>query len=63
MDALRHCEHDQHVLLAGAKLLWTERKVPKARNWFQRTVKLASDFGDAWAYYYKFELIHGSEVK
>lgn len=61
-DALRKCEHDPYVLLAVAKLIWTERKYSKARNWFDRTVKVNEDFGDAWAYYYKFELIHGTEV-
>lgn len=34
----------------------------KAREWFKRTVNIAEDFGDAWAYFYKFELLHGSEV-
>ncbi|CAH8665570.1 unnamed protein product [Schistosoma rodhaini] len=33
----------------------------KARNWFTRTVKLEPDLGDAWAYFYKFELQHGTE--
>jgi len=68
VDALRKCEHDPHVLLAVSKLFWTERKISKARDWFTRTVKLDPDFGDAWAYFYKFEIQHGtpeqaSEVK
>ncbi len=62
VDALKKCEHDPHVLLAVAKLMWTEGKASKTRSWFQRAVKVDSDFGDAWAYFYKFELIHGSEV-
>lgn len=61
-DALRKCEHDPYVLLAVAKLFWAERKTSKARNWFDRTVKVNEDFGDAWAYYYKFELTHGTQV-
>lgn len=60
-DALKKCEHSPHVLLAVSKLFWSEQKTEKARNWFNRTVKLDPDFGDAWAYYYKFELIYGSE--
>ena len=60
VDALRKCEHDPHVLLAVSKLFWTERKITKARDWFTRTVKLDPDFGDAWAYFYKFELQHGT---
>ncbi|XP_023221900.1 pre-mRNA-processing factor 6-like [Centruroides sculpturatus] len=61
VDALKRCEHDPHVLLAVSKLFWTERKMNKAREWFNRTVKIDPDLGDAWAYYYKFELLHGTE--
>ncbi|CAG0880530.1 unnamed protein product [Darwinula stevensoni] len=61
VDALKKCEHDSHVLLAVSKLFWSERKVNKAREWFQRTVKIEPDLGDAWGYYYKFELLHGTE--
>ena len=34
----------------------------KSREWFQRAVKIDPDLGDAWAYFYKFELQHGTEV-
>ncbi|KAG8131585.1 putative Pre-mRNA-processing factor 6-like protein [Naja naja] len=37
VDALKKCEHDPHVLLAVAKLFWSERKITKAREWFHRT--------------------------
>ncbi|ELK28472.1 Pre-mRNA-processing factor 6 [Myotis davidii] len=56
VDALKKCEHDLHVLLAMAKLFWSERKITKAREWFRRTVKINSDLGDAWALFYKSEL-------
>jgi pre-mRNA-processing factor 6 len=62
VDALKKCEHDPHVLLAGSKLIWSERKIKKAREWFMRTIKVEPDLGDAWAYFYKFELIHGTQV-
>jgi len=45
-----------------ARLLWVERKIVKAREWFLRTVKIDPDLGDAWAYFYRFELTHGTEV-
>ncbi|XP_055508579.1 pre-mRNA-processing factor 6-like [Leucoraja erinacea] len=61
VDALKKCEHDPHVLLAVAKLFWSERKITKAREWFHRTVKIDPDLGDAWALFYKFELQHGTE--
>ena len=60
IDAMKCCEHDANVLLAVSKLFWSERKLQRAREWFNRTVKLEPDLGDAWAYFYKFELVHGS---
>lgn len=45
-----------------SRLFWSERKVTKSREWFHRTVKIDPDFGDAWAFFYKFELQHGTEV-
>lgn len=45
------------------RLFWSERKITKAREWFHRTVKIDSDLGDAWAFFYKFELQHGTEVR
>ncbi|XP_034238152.1 pre-mRNA-processing factor 6 [Thrips palmi] len=61
VDALKRCEHDPHVLLAVSKLFWCERKNQKCRDWFNRTVKIEPDLGDAWAYFYKFELLNGTE--
>ena len=62
LDALHRCENNALVLLAVARFFVSERKVPKARSWFIRTVKLDPDLGDAWAFYYKFELQFGTEV-
>lgn len=62
VDALKRCEHDVHVLLACSLLFWSERKLIKAREWFQRTLKIDQDLGDAWAYAYKFEILHGTQV-
>ncbi len=45
-----------------SRMFWAERLTSKARSWFTRTVKLESDLGDAWAYFYKFELLNGTEV-
>lgn len=61
LDALKRCENDARVLLAVAKLLLSDRRIKKARRWFNRTIKLDPDYGDAWAAYYKFELLHGDE--
>ena len=61
IDASVHCEHDVNVLLAVSKMFWSERKLSKARDWFNKTVKLDPDFGDGWAYFYKFEQNHGTD--
>ncbi|XP_070209587.1 pre-mRNA-processing factor 6-like [Littorina saxatilis] len=61
VDALRKCEHDPHVLLAASRLFWSERKISKARDWFNRTVKIDPDLGDAWAAFHKFETLHSDQ--
>ncbi|XP_044001814.1 pre-mRNA-processing factor 6-like [Aphidius gifuensis] len=61
VDALKKCEHDPIVLLAVSKLFWCEHKITKCRDWFNRTVKIDPDYGDAWAYFYKFELLNGTK--
>lgn len=48
---------------AYVRLFWSERKITKSREWFLRTVKIEPDLGDAWAFFYKFELQHGTEVR
>ncbi|XP_031482456.1 protein STABILIZED1 [Nymphaea colorata] len=60
-DAIKKCGHDPYVIAAVAKLFWHDRKVDKARDWFNRAVTLAPDIGDFWALYYKFQLQHGAE--
>ena len=47
--------------VCDVRLFWAERKLAKAREWFTRTVKLDPDKGDAWACFYRFELLHGTE--
>eukprot|EP00005_Dracoamoeba_jomungandri_P004683 CAMPEP_0174258100 /NCGR_PEP_ID=MMETSP0439-20130205/7161_1 /TAXON_ID=0 /ORGANISM="Stereomyxa ramosa, Strain Chinc5" /LENGTH=930 /DNA_ID=CAMNT_0015341477 /DNA_START=56 /DNA_END=2848 /DNA_ORIENTATION=- len=60
VDALKQCDNDPYVLVAVAGVFWADRKVDKARNWFDRAVKLNPDLGDSWAAFYKFELQHGT---
>lgn len=58
--ALKKKDNDPAVCLSVAKLFWQERKYSKARKWLERTVQLDPDFGDGWAFYYLFEVKHGS---
>lgn len=57
------CSHSLWFLSFRNRLFWSQRKITKAREWFHRTVKIDSDLGDAWAFFYKFELQHGTEVR
>jgi len=61
VDALKRCDNDPHVIVAVATVFWQDRKVDKARSWFNRAVALNPDLGDTWAYFYKFEKQQGTE--
>jgi len=56
VDALRRCDNDPYIIAAIAILFWADRKLDKARSWWNRAVTIAPDIGDHWASYYKFEL-------
>ncbi len=57
MEALKKCENDPFVVLAIASLFAREHKIEKARKWYERSVTLQPDHGDAWATWYKFETL------
>jgi len=59
VDALKRCDNDPYIVAAVANLFWHDRKVDKARSWFNRAVTLEPDVGDFWAHYYRFELQFG----
>ncbi|KAI9136827.1 PRP1 splicing factor, N-terminal-domain-containing protein [Paraphysoderma sedebokerense] len=62
IDAVKKCgESDKFVLIAGARLFWFERRIDKARSWFNTALKIDPDWGDTWAYLYKLETSHGTE--
>ncbi|KAI8384838.1 PRP1 splicing factor, N-terminal-domain-containing protein [Radiomyces spectabilis] len=61
IDALKKCEHDPVIVTTVARLFWTDRKIEKARAWFQKAVQIDPDYGDAFAWWYKFELQYGLE--
>ena len=60
MNASFHCNL-RFVVLMFCRMFWSERKLAKARDWFMKTVKLDPDFGDAWAYFFRFETMNGSD--
>ena len=59
VDALKRCNDDPHVIAAVAVLFQNDRKVDKARTWYNRAITLNPDIGDLWALYYIFETQHG----
>src|SRR5258707_408071 len=63
VDALRKCEADPLVICTVARLYWAERKIDKARQWFDRAVSAGPDLGDAWGWWLKFERQHGTAAQ
>jgi pre-mRNA-processing factor 6 len=59
VDALRKCEADPLVICTVARLYWADRRIEKAREWFERAVSAGPGFGDGWGWWLKFERQHG----
>jgi pre-mRNA-processing factor 6 len=55
-DAIKRCPEDPRVIAAVASLFASDRKLEKARKWYDRAVLLNPDLGDSWARLYAFEL-------
>lgn len=51
------------VAYIDRRLFWSERKVSKAREWFNRAVRMDPTLGDAWAAFYRFEQQFGTPVR
>jgi len=61
VEALKRCDSDAIVITAVAKIFWADHKFDKTKTWFNRAITLNPDFGDAWAYFYSFQLKHGTK--
>ena len=55
VDAMEQCEDSAEVMVEAAKAFWDERKIEKARLWFQKSVSCSQSWGDAAILYYLFE--------
>jgi pre-mRNA-processing factor 6 len=62
IEAIKKINEDPHLFVIAGRLFWSERKLDKAQNWFEKAILLDSDLGDTWAWYYKFLLQHGTDV-
>lgn len=63
VDGLKKCNNDPRVIVTVARLLWSERKLEKVKNWLEKAILADSDCGDFWGIYFKFLKMHGNEVR
>jgi pre-mRNA-processing factor 6 len=63
LEAIKKVDNDPTLFTTIARIFWGERKLEKAQNWFEKAIVLDSDLGDTWAWYYKFLLQHGTDVR
>ncbi|KAJ5700009.1 hypothetical protein N7536_003022 [Penicillium majusculum] len=63
LEAIKKVENDPILFITVARIFWGERRLEKAMTWFEKAIVLDSDYGDGWAWYYKFLMQHGTEEK
>ncbi|OJJ43306.1 hypothetical protein ASPZODRAFT_28606 [Penicilliopsis zonata CBS 506.65] len=63
LEAIKKVDNDPILFITVARIFWGERRLEKAMTWFEKAIISDSDLGDAWAWYYKFLLQHGTEEK
>ncbi|KAF2495352.1 hypothetical protein BU16DRAFT_572727 [Lophium mytilinum] len=63
LEAIKKVDNDPILFVVVARIFWGERRLEKAATWFEKALVLDSDYGDAWAWYYKFLEQHGTEEK
>ncbi|WPH00289.1 pre-mrna-splicing factor prp1 [Acrodontium crateriforme] len=63
LEAIQKADNDPILFVTAARIFWGERKLEKADAWFQKAVVLDPDYGDTWAWWYKFLVQHGTDEK
>ncbi|OQE43410.1 hypothetical protein PENCOP_c003G02120 [Penicillium coprophilum] len=63
LEAIKKVENDPILFITVARIFWGERRLEKAMTWFEKAIVSDSDYGDGWAWYYKFLMQHGTEEK
>ncbi|KAJ5291157.1 hypothetical protein N7478_000408 [Penicillium angulare] len=63
LEAIKKVDNDPILFITVARIFWGERRLEKAMTWFEKAIVSDSDYGDGWAWYYKFLLQHGTEDK
>lgn len=63
LEAIKKVEKDPGLFVTVARIFWSERRLEKAANWFEKAVLMDADQGDSWAWYLKFLRMHGTAEK
>ncbi|KAJ5172343.1 hypothetical protein N7492_004936 [Penicillium capsulatum] len=63
LEAIKKVDNDPILFITVARIFWGERRLEKAQTWFEKAIVSDSDYGDGWAWYYKFLQQHGTEDK
>jgi pre-mRNA-processing factor 6 len=63
LEAIKAVDNDPILFVAVARIFWSERKLDKAMSWFEKAIICDPDWGDAWAWYMKFLVQHGTDEK
>jgi pre-mRNA-processing factor 6 len=63
LEAIKKVDNDSILFVTIARIFWGERRLEKAQNWFEKAILLDSDLGDTWAWYFRFLVQHGTEVR
>ena len=61
VDALRKTKDNPIIVCTVARVLWADRVIERAREWFGRATATDPDLGDIWGWWLKFERQHGTE--
>lgn len=62
LEAIKAVDSDPILFVTVARIFWSERRLDKAMSWFEKALVLDPDLGDAWAWYLKFLMQHGTDV-
>lgn len=63
LEAIKKIDNDAQLFVGVARIFWGDRKLEKAQSWFEKALVLDPDWGDSWAWYYRFLCQHGTEEK
>lgn len=63
IESIGKIDADPTLFIVAARIFWNERKLEKAKTWFEKAILRDADLGDSWVWYWKFLNQHGTEEK